>query len=152
MKQEQVHAHSHGGEGHTHSHDHVHVHDAKDAHSHAHTHEHTHIHDHEGIGSHEHPHAHEHVHPHPHPHDHSHPHTHDAPAQRAAPSEMDKVLALMNYMLEHNRQHTDELANMADKLEGLGRSGAALLLKESVRLFSQGNDKLAQSLEKTKED
>lgn len=136
------HAHSHGGEGHAHPHEHPHTHDHTHGHEHAHVHEHTHPHEHEGER-----------HEHPHTHDHSHPHAHDhAPKAGGghSPSEFEKVLALMNYMLEHNRQHTEELAQMIQKLEGLGQHASASLLQDSVQYFSKGNDRLEESLKNIK--
>ncbi|MDY2626039.1 MAG: hypothetical protein SOV74_06975 [Coriobacteriales bacterium] len=74
---------------------------------------------------------------HMHDHDHSH-HSATTPEQQ---------LALLSYMVEHNKSHTDELHDLAHALEG----EAADLLHEAVSLYDQGNKKLARALELLKE-
>lgn len=100
------------------------------------------IHDH-----HEHTHSHNHEHHHTHSHEHSHNHEHS----HGGHSEMEKVLALMDYMLHHNREHTEELKKMAEKLNEASKKEAAALLSESAGFFSKGNDKLAEALAKALE-
>lgn len=97
---------------------------------------------------------HHHSHDHEHEHEHSHTHTHShnpAGGHSHEHSEFDKVLALMHYMLDHNRQHTSELEAMADKLTEPSHKDAAALLRESAALYAKGNDKLAESLRMMKE-
>jgi hypothetical protein len=68
-----------------------------------------------------------------HNHDHhDHSHTHD-------PQE---TLALLRYMLDHNRHHSEELLHLAE-----GRSEAtAGLIRASVEQLEQGNALLAQAV------
>ena len=49
---------------------------------------------------HEHDHDHDHDHVHPHDHEHTHSHDHHSP---------EEALALLTYMLGHNRHHAQEL-------------------------------------------
>ena len=65
--------------------------------------------------------------------------------------EAGKNLALLTYMLDHNRHHADELHDLAHELEHEGKAEAASLLHEALTAFDQGNDKLAQALSAAKE-
>lgn len=96
-------------------------------HGNEHIHEHSHEHDHE--------HAHMHCHGHNHEHTHEHSHEHEAGAN--------KTLVLMQYMLDHNEHHADELAQMANTL---GENEAAAVVMEAVEEFKKGNEKLAQAI------
>lgn len=126
------HAHDHGDLGHAHSH----------AHGEGHTHEHTH--------EHTHPHSHSHAHTHDHEAEHS--HTHEGGGHsHGGDKNMEQMLAIMNYMLDHNRDHAEELATFSGKLAEAGHPEAAALLKEGVAEFGKGNDKLAQALKKIQE-
>ena len=66
---------------------------------------------------------HEHDHDHGHCHDHEHPHAHDAHSP-------EETLALLTYMLGHNRHHAEELQ----------------LLHDAVVDFTLGNEKLEEAL------
>lgn len=72
----------------------------------------------------------EHTHPHPHEHGHE---------SAASPEEK---LALLNYMLGHNRSHTEELHDLAHSLEGAPHD----LLHAAVEAYENGNEKLAEAL------
>ena len=131
--------HNHVG-GHGHSHDHAHTHE----HTHdgvAHTHEHTHSHTHD----HEHPHSHDHLHDHDHAHDHSHDCSHDCHSCGAACSHtpMDELLALMQYMVNHNAAHAKELADLAVQLEKAGSHAAYEQVMAAVSEFEKGNMRLS---------
>ena len=134
---EHIHEHSHE---HDHEHAHVHCH----GHNHEHTHEHTHEHSQDHGHSHEHSHDHTHSHTHAdgsvHSHTHSHNHTHEHSHEQAAGA--NKTLVLMQYMLDHNEHHADELAQMANTL---GENEAAVVM-EAVEEFKKGNEKLAQAI------
>jgi len=67
-------------------------------------------------------------------------------------SEAGKNLALLTYMLDHNRHHAEELHDLAHELEHEGKAAAAALLHEALTAFDQGNDKLEQALAAAKED
>jgi ABC-type Zn2+ transport system substrate-binding protein/surface adhesin len=77
-----------------------------------------------------------HGHDHHHHHDH-HEHSHAGPG----------IETLLEYMVEHNRSHAGELAELAGKLRREERQGMADLLSAGVKDFERGNEKLAQALE-----
>ena len=58
---------------------------------------------------HEHDHDHDHDHVHPHDHEHTHSHDHHSP---------EEALALLTYMLGHNRHHAEELHELAHDVDG----------------------------------
>ena len=72
----------------------------------------------------------EHTHPHPHEHGHG------------GASTQEEKLALLNYMLGHNRAHAEELHELAHGLEG----APGELLHAAVEAYERGNEKLAEAL------
>lgn len=66
-------------------------------------------------------------------------HTHDHHHDHSSPEE---TLALLNYMLGHNRHHAQELHELAHGVEG----EAARLLHEAVDDLARSNDKLERAL------
>lgn len=70
-------------------------------------------------------------------HDHSH---HDHEHSHTSPEES---LALLDYMLKHNRHHAQELHDLA---HDLGNDEAAQLIHDAVVDFEAGNEKLAEAL------
>lgn len=82
---------------------------------------------------------HTHDHEHPHTHDHEHPHEHYSP---------EETLALLGYMVSHNRHHAEELHELAHSVEG----EAAQLLHEAVVDLTVSNEKLAEALRILKEE
>ena len=58
-----------------------------------------------------------------------------------------QAVALMTYMLEHNRHHTEELHELCHKLEAMGKGEAANLLDASVDDFRAGNAMLESALD-----
>lgn len=115
-------------------------------HSHGHSHEHTHEHKHEHAHDHSHEHNHEHSHDHSHEHSHSH-HTHGNETQGNA--DMNQMISLLKYMLQHNEHHTEELISLAQKMELAGLPESAALIKESVTSYQDGNAKLTNALSKS---
>ena len=79
-------------------------------------------------------HLHEHEHHHEHHHDHEHLQEVSSPAE---------TLALLNYMLGHNRHHAQELHELA---HGVENAEARSLLHEAVEALDQSNDKLDAAL------
>ena len=75
---------------------------------------------------------------------HDHHHTHEV-------SEAGKNLALLTYMLDHNRHHAEELHELAHELSEDGKAKAAELLHAALADFDSGNDKLAAALAAAKE-
>ena len=115
-----------------------HIHEEGVTHEHTHTHSYAH--------SHEHTHAHDHEHDHDHTHPHTHPHSHEtAPAQDGY---MTQTLALLRYMLEHNRSHAEEVKALIPKLTEQGLADAAMMLDSCVSSYHDGNEWLAAALRK----
>ena len=84
---------------------------------------------------------------HEHEHEHTHPHEHgDIPAFDS----LEQAEALMSYMLDHNRHHTDELHEVGHKLAHSGKEDAAKLIHDAVDAFARGNELLAKALEALK--
>ena len=86
-------------------------------------------------------HIHEHDHPHSHSHDHPHPHEHVHAGEGEG-----KVVAVLNYMLEHNVHHCAELKEMAATLSG----EAQHQLFHAVEAFEEANGHLARAVEELK--
>ena len=109
------------------------------------THEHTHTHTYE----HSHPHTHEHDHEHNH--DHTHPHTHSHGEEPALDGSLTQTVALLRYMLEHNRSHAEEVKALIPKLTEQGLADAAMMLESGVSSYHDGNEWLAAALKKLEE-
>lgn len=101
------------------SHDHEHTHADGTTHTHPHTHDH----------------GHEQGHTHAHPHDHGYEHSHD----HHSPEE---ALALLAYMVQHNRHHAEELHELAHSMD----DEAAQLIHDAILDFDLGNEKLDEAL------
>ena len=91
---------------------------------------------------------HEHEHDHDHAH-HCHPHSHEHSGDK--PMSPEEVLALLNYMLDHNRHHADELHDICHALEDEGKTGAAPARAGALHGFEHGNEKLETALELAKQ-
>ena len=140
--------HDHVG-GHSHDHDHSHSHE----HTHdgvAHTHEHTHAHSHD----HEHPHSHDHLHEEGHHHHHHHDHecggSCGSCAGKCEHTPMEELMALMQYMVNHNAAHAKELADLAAQLEKAGSHAAYEQVMAAVSDFEKGNMRLSVVLQSLK--
>ena len=133
------------------------------AHDHEHSHSHSHEHTHDGVAhTHEHSHAHEHDHTHPHDHDHLHGegHCHDHSHECASDcgscgcncnhTPMEELLALMQYMVNHNAAHAKELADLAAQLEKAGNHAAFEQVMAAVSDFEKGNMRLSVVLNSLK--
>ena len=103
-------------------------------HDHGHEHHH-HDHDHECCGGHDHGHEHHH-----------HDHEcgcgcgcggHDLP---------DENVAILTYMLDHNRHHALELKEIAAHLRTVGKDEAAAQIEKGVEDFEKGNMRLSIAL------
>jgi len=108
--------------------------------SHEHTHDHASVeHDHDHSQTHEHEHCghcHEHTHSDGTTHSHGHTHSH------AAASSPEEALALLKYMLDHNRQHAEELHDLAHSFDEV----AGDLIHEAVDKLGESNDLIEQAL------
>ena len=100
---------------------------------------------------------HEHSHesgPHDHEHDHDNGHSHGHDRGRGhirvkgaeKPGAQEKDIALLCYMLEHNKQHSRELAEIGDRLTGAGLAQAAELIGSAVRQFDLANSDLEKAV------
>ena len=92
-----------------------------------HNHEHTHA---DGVTP-----THSHCHDHEHNHEHNHEHTHG----QHSPEE---ALALLAYMVQHNRHHAEELHELAHSMD----DEAAQLIHDAILDFNLGNEKLDEAL------
>ena len=59
---------------------------------------------------------------------------------------MAQLCALMNYMVDHNASHANELADLAAQLKSAGKEEAYEKVMAAVADFNQGNQKLADVL------
>lgn len=75
-----------------------------------------------------------------HAHGHGHAHAHDVSDK--------EILALLEYMLGHNRHHAEELKDLAANLPW----EKAELIYAAVEDFGRGNEKIAQVLSGLKEE
>ena len=135
-------------------HNHIGDHHAHE-HSHTHTHEHTHdgvTHTHEPAHSHEHDHVHPHAHDHLHEAGHEHHHSHDCGGNCAGcatacnHTPMEELMALMQYMANHNAAHARELAELAVQLDKAGNHPAYEQVMAAVSDFEKGNLRLTAVL------
>ena len=135
---------------HDHDGEHAHAHGGEHAHEHTHTHEHEHTH---ADGT-THSHPHEHVHSHEHDHDGEHAHTHGCPGAANCSSDCKscdvdpkaELMALMQYMVNHNAAHANELAQLAGRLREMGDSTAYEQVMQAVSDFEKGNMRLSTVL------
>ena len=77
-----------------------------------------------------------HSHIHAHGHDHHHHH------HSGAATPLDEMLALMKYMVSHNDAHAQELAQLADQLQSVGKTRAYQQIMDAVADFDMVNAKL----------
>ena len=124
--------------GHAHSHEHTHTH----THEHNHDHEHTHDHSHDcGCG---HDHAHDHDCGCGHDHGHDHHHHEGCGCGCGGHDQPDENVAILTYMLDHNRHHALELK--AKHLREVGKDDAAAQIEKGVEDFEKGNMRLSIAL------
>ena len=82
-----------------------------------------------------------HNHEHEHNHGSSHSHTHEGFGQSQK-----ETLALLNYMIDHNKHHGEDLHEIYHALEAADNKDAGELVHEAMRLYDDGNEKLAEAL------
>lgn len=73
-----------------------------------------------------------------HKHDHEHTHTHS----HTAASSPEEALALLKYMLDHNRHHAEELHDLAHSFDEV----VADLIHDAVDKLGESNDLIEQAL------
>jgi len=69
-----------------------------------------------------------------------HCHGHDSHFEPTTP--LEERLALLAYLLDHNRHHTKEIEDQATAFD----NGEAELLRQAVGLYSDANDKIEEFL------
>ena len=112
-------------------------------HDHGHEHDHHHHHDHECGCGHEH-HEHECGCGHDHGHEHHH---HEGCGCGCGGHEMqDENVAVLAYMLDHNKHHALELKEIAKHLREIGKEDAAAQIEKGVEDFEKGNMRLSIAL------
>ena len=109
---------------------------------HDHGHEHHH-HDHECCGGHDH-----HDHECCGGHDHGHHHDHECGCGCGCGGhdQPDENVAILTYMLDHNRHHALELKEIAAHLREVGKDEAAAQIEKGVEDFEKGNMRLSIAL------
>ena len=113
---------------------------------HDHGHEHHH-HDHECCGGHDHHHDHECCGGHDHGHEHHH-HDHECGCGCGCGGhdQPDENVAILTYMLDHNRHHALELKEIAAHLRTVGKDEGAAQIEKGVEDFEKGNMRLSIAL------
>ncbi len=93
---------------------------------------------------------HDHVGAHSHEHDHSHDHSCEGHCEGCAGhcehTPMEELMALMQYMVNHNAAHAKELADLASQLEKAGNHAAYEQVMAAVSDFEKGNLRLSAVL------
>ena len=90
---------------------------------------------------------HGHCHGHEHDHEHDHHHSHEGCgcgcADHKPGSEQE---ALLSYMLDHNKHHAAELADVAKKFRETGKEDVAVQIEKAIENFDKGNLYLSLAL------
>jgi len=83
-----------------------------------------------------------------HEHGEGHTHTH---GDVTAFESVEQAIALMSYMLDHNKHHAEELHELSHKLEATGKENAAQLIGVALEKYYAGNEDLEKALNALKE-
>lgn len=92
--------------------------------------------------NHSHNHSHSHAHNHTHEHSHEHGHVHTADQSEGK----DKTLMLLQYNVDHNMHHADELNSLIEAMRTAGRDEAAGLTEQAQDAFRRGSELLRAAL------
>ena len=101
---------------------------------------------------HEHPHTHDHLHEEGHHHHHEHHHDQGCGgscgscASKCEHTPMEELMALMQYLVNHNAAHAKELADLAAQLDKAGNHAAFEQVMAAVSDFEKGNMRLSMVL------
>lgn len=96
-----------------------------------------------------HDHHHDHMHQHNIPHDHEHCQQHGSCSGNCAGCSGDpkaELIAVMQYMVNHNTAHANELAALANKLKEMGDATGFAQVMAAVSDFEKGNMRLSAVL------
>lgn len=75
-------------------------------------------------------------------HDHNHPENHTHSHSHSAASSPEEALALLTYMLSHNRHHAEELHDLAHCFDEVAED----LIHQAVDKLGESNDLIEQAL------
>lgn len=89
-------------------------------------------------------HGHAHGHAHEHAHDHAHEHCGGCGGCAQKPGSEQE--ALLSYMLDHNKHHAAELADVAKKFRETGKEDVAVQIEKAIENFDKGNLYLSLAL------
>lgn len=78
---------------------------------------------------------------------HHHAHGHEGTLPAMSPEE---TMALLTYMLDHNKHHAEELHDIVHALEAMGKTEAAEKLAEAMHLFDHCNETMAEAVKLAK--
>lgn len=81
-------------------------------------------------------------HTHCHEHGHTHDHCHGCGGCHKEETPADKTIALLNYMVDHNRHHVMELEELSEEVDGV----AAEKIAQAIETFCKANEQLADAL------
>lgn len=84
-------------------------------------------------------------HTHEHEHTHEHGHGHCCGGEHKAQSTVENM-ALLNYMIDHNRHHNEDLHELLHSLEAAGKKEAAAVVAEAMHFYDHGTEKLEDAL------
>ena len=103
-----------------------------------------------GCGGHDHGHEHHHHHDHDcgcgHDHGHEHHHHEGCDCGCGGHEQPDENVAILTYMLDHNKHHALELKEIAKHLREAGKDDAAAQIEKGVEDFEKGNMRLSIAL------
>lgn len=99
-----------------------------------------------GCGGHDHSHEHHHAHECGCGHDHGHEHHHHEGCGCGGQEQQDENVAVLAYMLDHNKHHALELKEIAKHLREAGKDDAAAQIEKGVEDFEKGNMRLGIAL------
>ena len=106
--------------------------------------EHEHVHTHADGTTHSHLHTHSGDHGYDHSHDNGHGHHHHHHGDASTEATDDEKLAMLRYMLDHNRDHAEELAG----LSMTASEEVEAVLAHALKHFNQTNELLADYIRK----
>ena len=64
----------------------------------------------------------------------------------------EKLIILLEHMLHHNKHHSEEIGEIAEKAADLGKKDAASLIKEAKELQDKANENLESALDLAKRE
>lgn len=79
-------------------------------------------------------------------HEGGHGHSHAEHEHMSKELSPEQTLALLTYMLDHNRSHAEELHGVCHSLESQGQTEAAEAVARALHYFDHGNEELEAAL------